>query len=107
MAKKIVEYEINDDGDCGKCKGRKKTTFESLCLPFANEAGCLSGTQNQACKDFLVQEASKVYCSDCVHLGDYPDWGCNKGQDLNNSLNCKNKEAGSFNTKEEAVLARK
>ncbi len=98
MAKKIVEYEIPDNGDCNKCKHCLRNTFalkdgtsNSLCMVFMRY-GVIDRKGCPACKDFLVTEASKVYCSDCVHLGDYPDWGCDKGQNLNNSINCKLKE---------------
>jgi hypothetical protein len=91
MAKKIVEYEINDDGNCSKCKSGHPLENIEYTACYAFDKVVANGHSCQACKDFLAQEASKVYCSDCIHLGDYPDWGCDKGQDLNNSLNCKSK----------------
>jgi hypothetical protein len=96
MAKKIVEYEIDDNGNCEDCKAE----YAGICCAFHSVVRKAYIGKNESnkqqcalCKDFLVTEASKVYCSDCVHLGDYPDWGCDKNQDMENSLNCKNKEA--------------
>jgi hypothetical protein len=104
MAKKIVEYNVV--GDCSICDcvfewETKDYTYHN-CMAF-NMDDINKYEQCQACKDFLTQEASKVYCDGCTHSVDYyraHENGC--GCELNSkteldengwySLNCKSKE---------------
>ena len=68
MAKRMVEYEVDDDGNCAECQ----SCFSSVCLSFKKgiiKNNCIY-TQCQSCKDFLAKEASKVYCDGCKK---YPD----------------------------------
>jgi hypothetical protein len=119
MAKKIVEYEINDNGNCQECgqclviynceDWEDRPTFN--CIPFQEELDYRPSEsrqswvteQCQACKDFLAQEASKVYCDGCTHSADYyraheNGCGCELGYKTEcstngwYSLNCKPKE---------------
>ena len=94
---KIVEYGIGNDGDCSKCTARNS----AICLAFNKRIyyGTLEPyddelNQCQACKDFLAQEASKVYCAGCKHL-DVRNFDCMIGEKNENGvwcLNCKSKE---------------
>ena len=101
--KKIVEYKPT--GNCKDCGANAylsiKYEVELFCLPFRSVIK--NYRQCQACKDFLAQEANKVYCDGCTHSADYyraHENGC--GCELNSkteldengwhSLNCKQKE---------------
>jgi hypothetical protein len=60
MAKKIVEYEINNDGDCNNCNSCTVICGINYCNAF-NDVMFYVGSRGNlpACKDFLAAEASK------------------------------------------------
>jgi hypothetical protein len=41
---------------------------------------------------FVEKEKAKIYCSDCIHNGDYPDWGCDLGKEMKEGCEFKEKE---------------
>lgn len=96
MAKKIVEYK--PAGDCSNCNASiaraKLMNYELYCMAFNSKIGDLQYEQCQDCKDFLLQEATKVYCNGCKHL-DLFNFECMIGEKNENGLwclNCKSKE---------------
>jgi hypothetical protein len=106
MAKKIVEYEIEPNGNCEDCKAE----YAGICCAFhsmvrRSYVGKNESNKQQCalCKDFLAAEASKVYCDGCIHSADYyraheNGCGCELGYKTEYStngwysLNCKSKE---------------
>lgn len=70
---KTVTFEIEPSGDCGKCKARVKSC--NHCMAFndfilANSAynGDVKYYQLSACRDYLAQQKSNVYCDESKYM---------------------------------------
>jgi hypothetical protein len=89
--KKPVIYDINDDGDCKSCSLLFRVgNINGVCLAYS--VLICDYTQCQACEEFLAKEKAKIYCSDCIHNGDYPDWSCDMGKPMRENCKFKVKE---------------
>ena len=89
---KTVNFGVNPDGNCAKCDCELiNDRFNIYCLAFDRQKIVKYGKRIQCpdCVEFLIREKSKIKCSRCEHVGDYPDWGCTVGGDTENSVDCK------------------
>jgi hypothetical protein len=64
MAKKIVEYEIEENGDCDNCKARCFSCCQAfsklLVIGIDKNFQMTKREQCQTCKDFLAAEAKTM-----------------------------------------------
>jgi hypothetical protein len=90
---KTVNFKVNPDGNCRECECKIDISSMDICIAFDRaeiNTNDFSGfVQCPACVEFLIREHSKIKCSRCEHVGDYPDWGCSIGNDTENSVDCK------------------
>jgi len=108
MAKKIVEYDIDNNGNCEDCKSNHNWVVIDICTTF-NDVICFGDGYQQcpACKDFLAQEASKVYCKGCKYLKStitYGDCGVVYTDDVKPYCNHKQNEEYNYTNRKNEYL---
>ena len=78
-------FNIPISGECSICDAK---LFNVARQPFCAIYGKVIDGQLSECKAALTIEICDLRCSKCVHLGDYPDWGCEIGS-TGDSISCK------------------